>query len=71
MYLVPFLGVKRPGLDVDHAVPLLPIWTIVAASRVNFSFTFTYGISVVSKHYVKLVVSLPRWSSYPPVVTKL
>jgi hypothetical protein len=48
-----FPGVKRPGLGVDHpppssdevkrksrAIPLFPLWIIVACYRVNVTFTF-------------------------------
>jgi hypothetical protein len=46
-------GVKQPGRGVDHplrsstevrriitVIPLLPLWTVVAYSRMNFTFTF-------------------------------
>ena len=43
-----FLGVKRPGRDVDHPSPssaevkerVLTLWAFVVCSRVNFTFTF-------------------------------
>jgi len=52
-----FPGVKRPGHDVDHPpassaevkerVELYlysPLWTFVACSRMNFTFTNAYNI---------------------------
>ena len=37
-----FLGVKRPGLDVDHPLPSIaevaPPWAFLACSRVTFTF---------------------------------
>jgi hypothetical protein len=49
-------GVKRLGRGVDHhthlaprlrkstVIPLLPLWTFLACSRVNFTFTFTFMV---------------------------
>jgi hypothetical protein len=52
-----FPVVKRPGLGVDHpphlaprlsrAVPVLPLWTFVTFSRVNFNFIISIIIIVV------------------------
>jgi len=51
-YRVSFLGVKRSRRGVDHqphlaprlkseySIPLVPLWTFVACSRVRFTFTF-------------------------------
>jgi hypothetical protein len=33
-----FQGVKRPGRGVDHPSPYSPFWTLVACSRVTFTF---------------------------------
>jgi hypothetical protein len=53
-----FLGVKRPGRDVDHPLPssaevkeiravrLLRFWAFVACSKVSLTFTFTSTVSV-------------------------
>jgi len=55
-----FLGVKRPGLSVNHpplSIPEVkervelyvysPLWTFVACSMVNFAFAFLYELQSV------------------------
>jgi hypothetical protein len=62
-YRVSFPGVKRPGRGINRppsssarvkeksrAIPLLPLWPLMACSRENFTFTFTFDCHCLAFH---------------------